>query len=140
MEPIRPKEEPSTPPWVKKMVRSKYFWLALAIGIPFLVVWFKYGFFWAMGMLIVLIVIFSLMFTQHRRRPRRYYEDYDEDVPARRRLWDSPSSGETHVYHHQRHRCPRCGGTGKVDPPPINRVFGIKWQCPRCHGTGSVWD
>jgi len=96
MQPIRPKEEPLVPPWIKNMVRSKYFWITLAIVIPFIVVWVKYGFFWAIGMLIALGIMFLIIFTNRRRRIRRYYyddeEDYDEEEIVMERRRRSPSS------------------------------------------------
>ena len=69
------------------MVRSKYFWIAIVILVPFIVVWVKYGFFWAIGFLIALGIIFFLLFTQHRRRRRYYYyddDDYDEEIIVER--------------------------------------------------------
>ena len=83
MEPIRPKEESSIPPWVKRMVRNKYFWIALAIGIPFVVLWIKEGLMWAIITFLILGGLI-LFFTRRRRRPRRYYliedEDDEEDI------------------------------------------------------------
>jgi len=85
MEPIRPREEASIPPWVKiwvkRMVRSKYFWITLAIVIPFTVVWVKEGLMWAIITFLILGGLI-LFLTRRRRRPRRYYliEDEDEDI------------------------------------------------------------
>lgn len=82
MEPIRPKEESSIPPWVKRMVRSKYFWITLAIVIPFVVLWIKEGLMWAIITFLILGGLI-LFLTSRRRRSRRYYvideDDYDED-------------------------------------------------------------
>jgi hypothetical protein len=34
--------------------------------------------------------------------------------------------------------CPRCYGSGKVDPMcDLQRAAGKKVSCPRCHGTGN---
>ena len=53
---------------------------------------------------------------------------------------DGYSPGGQDIYIHTKVRCDRCDGTGKVDPPPINRVFGIKWTCPDCNGKGWIWE
>jgi len=90
-------------------------------------------------LLITGIIVFLgilLWLVRGRLRPIRYrryssYENDDDEYDVADR--------DVHVYHHRRTRCPRCGGTGKVDPPPINRVFGVKWECPRCRGNGWIW-
>ena len=94
METIRPKEEPSIPPWVKRMARSKYFWITLAIGIPFIVVWVKYGFGWAIGMLIALAVVFAFTFTNYRRRIRRHYLYYDDEEEDEEIIVERSKEGE----------------------------------------------
>lgn len=64
------------------MLRSKYFWIAIVILVPFIVVWVMYGIAWAVGMLGVIGVLFFVLGGRRRQRTRIYrvYEDeYDED-------------------------------------------------------------
>ena len=67
------------------MLRSKYFWIAIVILIPFIVVWVMYGIAWALGMLGMLAILFLFVSGNRRRRAKRYIvyeenaEDYDED-------------------------------------------------------------
>lgn len=65
------------------MLRSKYFWIALVIGIPFIVVWVMYGIAWAFGLLAMLGVLSLFVFGGGRSRRRRVYhvieDEYDED-------------------------------------------------------------
>ena len=65
------------------MLRSKYFWIAIVILVPFIVVWVMYGIAWALGMLGIIGVLFLFILGDRRsRRTRTYrvYEDeYDED-------------------------------------------------------------
>ena len=67
------------------MLRSKYFWIAIVILVPFIVVWVMYGIAWALGMLGMLGILFLFVSGSRRRRAKRYIvyeeddEDYDED-------------------------------------------------------------
>jgi len=64
------------------MLRSKYFWIAIVVLVPFIVVWIMYGIAWALGMLGMLAILFLFVFGSRRRRGRRYIvyeEDDDED-------------------------------------------------------------
>ena len=60
------------------MLRSKYFWIAVVVLVPFIVVWVMYGLAWAIGM-IVAVAILSLFVLGGRRSRRRRYIVYDED-------------------------------------------------------------
>ena len=60
------------------MLRSKYFWIAMVILVPFIVVWVMYGLAWAVGMLGALAVL-SLFVLGSRGSRRRRYIVYDED-------------------------------------------------------------
>jgi len=65
------------------MLRSKYFWIAMVILVPFIVVWVMYGLAWAVGMLVAIGVLFLLVLGGRRSRRRRYIvydEDDEEDV------------------------------------------------------------
>jgi len=61
-----------------KMLRSKYFWIAVVILVPFIIVWIMYGLAWAVGMFITIAVL-SLFVLGNRRSRRRRYIIYDED-------------------------------------------------------------
>jgi len=68
------------------MLRSKYFWIAIVILVPFIVVWVMYGIAWALGMLGMVAILFLFVSGSRRRRAKRYIvyeedddEDYDED-------------------------------------------------------------
>ena len=63
------------------MLRSKYFWLAVAVLVPFIIVWVKEGFGWAIATLIItgLVFLFVVLAGSSRRRRRYYYDDYDDD-------------------------------------------------------------
>jgi hypothetical protein len=70
-----------------EMLRSKYFWIAIIILVPFIVVWVMYGIAWALGMLVVFAILFLFVAGSRRRGAKRYIvyeedddEDYDEDV------------------------------------------------------------
>lgn len=60
------------------MLRSKYFWVAMVILVPFIVVWVMYGLAWAIGM-VVTVAILSLFVLGDRGSRRRRYIIYDED-------------------------------------------------------------
>lgn len=60
------------------MLRSKYFWIAMVILLPFIVVWVMYGLAWAVGMLGALALL-SLFVLGSRGSRRRRYIVYDED-------------------------------------------------------------
>lgn len=83
---------------------------------------------WIFGVVVVLGVL--LFGARGLRSSRGSHVDTEE----------RHGNDETEIYVHQKRRCPRCEGTGKVDPPPINRVFGIKWTCKKCGGSGWIWD
>ena len=65
------------------MLKSKYFWIAMVILVPFIVVWVMYGLAWAVGMLVTIgvLVLFVLGGRRSRRTPiyRVYEDDFDED-------------------------------------------------------------
>ncbi len=67
------------------MLRSKYFWIAMVILVPFIVMWVMYGLSWAVGMLFAIGVLLLFVLGSRGRRRRRYIvyeeddEDYDED-------------------------------------------------------------
>jgi hypothetical protein len=65
------------------MLRSKYFWIALVILVPFIVVWVMYGIAWALGLLAMLGILFLFVFGGRRSKRRRVYhvyeDEYDED-------------------------------------------------------------
>lgn len=125
------------------MLRSKYFWIALIIVVPFLVVWIMEGFGWAIATLVIVLMLFLFIGSDTRRRRRRYYyEDDDEEEIIERR----PRSRQ--VYHRQKTQCPECGGSGRVKwgsaasgMPLITRGApgSSKYvRCPVCRGSGKV--
>jgi hypothetical protein len=119
-----------------EIVKSKYFWIAVVILVPFVAIWIAAGLVAAVFTLVAVAVILGIALGARNRRYR--YSGHDDDGITGR---DSP--GEERggdIYVHQKRRCPNCNGTGKVDPPPINRVFGIKWTCKRCGGECWIWD
>ena len=65
------------------MLRSKYFWIAMLILVPFIVVWAMYGIAWAFGMLVMLGILLLFVSGGTRRRRRRVYrvieDDYDDE-------------------------------------------------------------
>lgn len=71
------------------MLRSKYFWTAMAIFVPFIIVWIKEGFGWAIATLVIMGMIFLFFIVSARtsRIKRRYYydDDYDEEIHVARR-------------------------------------------------------
>ena len=60
------------------MWRSKYFWIAVVVLVPFFVVWIMYGLAWAIGMVAALATLFFFALGA-TRRPRRRYIIYDDD-------------------------------------------------------------
>lgn len=71
------------------MLRSKYFWIAMVILVPFIVVWIMEGFGWAITALVIIGILFLFVLGGTRRRRRRYYyddyDDYDEEIIVERR-------------------------------------------------------
>jgi len=65
------------------MLKSKYFWIAIVILVPFIVVWVMYGIAWALGLLATIGVLFLFILGGRRSRRRRIYrvieDEYDED-------------------------------------------------------------
>lgn len=64
------------------MLGSKYFWLAVAVLVPFIIVWVEAGFGWAIATLVItgLVFLFVLLAgSSSRRRRRYYYDDHDDD-------------------------------------------------------------
>lgn len=63
------------------ILRSKYFWIAMIILIPFISIWIVYGLTWAIVTfaLIGIITLFLLVEAKSSRRRRRYYYDDDDD-------------------------------------------------------------
>ena len=61
------------------MWRSKYFWIGLVIGIPFIVVWILYGIGWALGLLAGIGVVSLFVIGGGRSRRRRVYRVYEEE-------------------------------------------------------------
>ena len=59
------------------MLRSKYFWIAMVVLVPFLIVWIMEGLGWAIATYVVVGAFFLFALTRARRRRRIYY--YDED-------------------------------------------------------------
>ncbi len=117
------------------MLRSKYFWIALIIVVPFLVVWIMEGFGWAIATLVIMLMLFLFIGSGTRRRRRRYYyDDDDEEEIIERRP--------------QKRQCPECGGSGRVKwgseasgMPLITRGApgSSKYvRCPVCRGSGKL--
>jgi len=122
-----------------EMLRSKYFWIAMVVLIPFIVIWIMEGLAWAVGTLVAIVVLFLLILGATRKRRRYYHSDNYDDEP-----YGGP---ETHHYVHQKRICQNCHRTGRVERPqmPIQRgAPGIPRKpmmtCPDCKGTGYVWD
>jgi len=71
------------------VLRSKYFWIAMAILVPFIIVWIMEGFGWAIATLVIMgmIFLFFVISAGTSRRRRRYYydDDYDEEIHMTRR-------------------------------------------------------
>lgn len=87
------------------MLRSKYFWIATVILIPFIVVWIMYGLAWAVGMLVTLAILSLFVFGNTRRRGRRYiiyHEDGEDDdvviMEGRRQRRSDPSERARDLY------------------------------------------
>ena len=76
------------------MLRSKYFWIAMVILVPFIVVWIMEGFGWAIATLVIMGILFLFMLGATRRRRRYYYydDDYDEEIIVQRRPWRTERS------------------------------------------------
>jgi len=60
------------------MLKNKYFWIAMVILVPFIVVWIMEGFGWAIATFVLVGIFFlSAFVVRSRRRRRYYYDDYD---------------------------------------------------------------
>ena len=113
------------------MLRSKYFWIAIVILVPFIVVWVMYGIAWALGMLGMLALLF--VFVSGSKKRRRHDYDYDDDED-----YDYEEGGRRDIYIHRRTvRCNTCDGTGRVPSLYIPRTTV---KCRRCGGTGRLYD
>ncbi len=132
------------------MLRSKYFWIALFIIVPFVGIWITEGFGWAIVTLIIVLVLIARIGSSTRRRRRRYYREDDEEEiierrPGRRNV--TLIEDDAPVYRQQR-QCHECGGSGKVKwgseasgMPLITRGApgSSKYvRCPRCRGSGRI--
>ncbi len=61
------------------MLKSKYFWIAMVILVPFIVVWVMEGFGWAIATLVIMGLLFLFILGSTRRRKRHpYYDVYDD--------------------------------------------------------------
>jgi hypothetical protein len=107
--------------------------LSTAISLVILFIFFRQQFittFWWIIGVFVLLLLTLIVFRSNTERISY------SDSPAS----SSNDDEAIDIYCHTKRICPDCQGTGKVDPPPINRVFGIKWRCKNCGGTGRIWD
>jgi hypothetical protein len=107
---IRPKEEPTVPPWVRRMLRSKAFWAFMVAFIFFMVLWQREGIGWAVGTLVV--AGFIALFVFDRRRVRRHY--YDED-----------DEGEDVTVERRRHKLFFSEGTRDLYIPKVDSEFYV---------------
>lgn len=84
------------------MLRSKYFWIAMLILVPFVVVWIMEGFGWAIATLVIMGILFLFILGGTRRRRRYYYydDDYDEEIIVQRRPRGASSSFNTAMKWH----------------------------------------
>lgn len=82
------------------MLKSKYFWIAVVILVPFIVVWIMEGFGWAIATLVTMGILFLLILGGTRRRRRHYYYDYDEEIIVQRRPRGASSSFNTAMKWH----------------------------------------
>jgi len=71
------------------MLKSKYFWIAMLILVPFIVVWIMEGFGWAIATLVIMGFLFLFILAGTGKRRRRYTivedDDYDEEIIVERR-------------------------------------------------------
>ena len=98
------------------MLRSKSFWIGVAIFIPFLIVWIMEGFGWAIITLVVMglvFLFFRLSMGASRRRRRYYYDDDDEGYDE-----------EMHV-------------TRPKSPPHSDIQRGLDWHVPKVNKRGA---
>jgi len=80
------------------MLKSKYFWIAMVILVPFIIVWIMEGFGWAIATLVTIGVLFLIILGSTKRRRRRYTiidDDYDEEIIVERGRRSPPSSFDT---------------------------------------------
>jgi len=77
------------------VLRSKYFWIAMVILVPFVIVWVMEGFGWAIATLVIIGILFFFILGGTRRISRKkryyYYDDDEEEIIVERRR-RSPSS------------------------------------------------
>jgi len=70
------------------MLRNKFFWIAVSLIIPFIVVWVMEGLLWAITTYFIAgaLLLMAITGTRHRRTVYYYDEDdYDEgDIEVRR--------------------------------------------------------
>ena len=69
------------------MLKSKYFWIAIVILVPFIVLWIMEGIGWAIATFVLVGIFFLSAFATRSRRRRRYYyyddDDYEEEIIER---------------------------------------------------------
>ena len=96
------------------MLKSKYFWIAMVILVPFIIVWIMEGFGWAIATLVIMGMLFLFILVGTRRRRRRYYyyddDDYDEEIIVER---------------------------GSRRPPPSSFDRAMRWHIPTVSQKGS---
>ena len=62
------------------MLRSKSFWVAISILVPFVIIWIIEGLGWAIATLVTVGVLFLFLLGSTRRRRRIYhYDEYDDE-------------------------------------------------------------
>ncbi len=61
------------------MLKSKYFWIAIVIVVPFIVLWIMEGIGWAIATFVLVGIFFLSAFLarSRRRRYHHYVDDYD---------------------------------------------------------------
>jgi len=111
------------------MLKNKYFWIALVILVPFIIIWITEGLAWAVGTYVAIAVLTIMILGSTRRRRRRTYYHYDDD---------DDDGGSRDIYIHRRTvPCDNCGGTGRVPSLYIPRA---SVKCRACDGTGYLYD
>ena len=62
------------------MLRSKSFWIAISILVPFVIIWVMEGLGWAIATLVTVGVLFLIVLgSTGRKRRIYYYDEYDDD-------------------------------------------------------------